>query len=236
MHKLKILILSIFANGMVNAQELTVELPVSSHEAIYETVFEKVPYEHCWEEKIPVRKASSVNPTGAILGGLLGSQIGKGRGKDAAMIVGTLLGSGPRTKDEFFGGVLGGVAGKQFGKGKGKDAAIVAGTILGSSMSSDRNHLDIYRKEQRCETRYREIKKKVLSGYIHTVEFMGRKFEQFYSQKKETVNLNLSLNFEADQQYRQVRTHTPAAQKVHWHDKGRKRHGHKNRVAHWKSH
>ncbi len=62
---------------------------------IYETVRVNHPRRKCWDEPVYHRgHNSSAVPTitGAVLGGVIGNQFGKGRGRDALTIAGTLLG------------------------------------------------------------------------------------------------------------------------------------------------
>jgi len=65
-------------------------------EPIYETVRVREPERRCWDEEVRVhrRGRDSAVPTvaGAIVGGVVGNQFGKGSGKDAATVAGALLG------------------------------------------------------------------------------------------------------------------------------------------------
>ena len=146
---------SSFANHN-NGIEL--EVPVQSHNAVYENVVEQIPYEECWIENVPVREKGKFNFGGAVLGGILGSKIGKGSGKKAATILGALLASG---------------------------------------VTNSKN-TGYYRKEQRCETRYRQVSKKVLTGYTHHVNILGTSYEKFYSTKKDKLSIFLNIQFQDD--------------------------------------
>jgi uncharacterized protein YcfJ len=64
---------------------------------VYETVRVNHPEERCWNEQVYHRgrgSSDSYTPTiaGAILGGVVGNQFGKGSGKDAMTVAGALLG------------------------------------------------------------------------------------------------------------------------------------------------
>lgn len=70
---------------------------VISSEPLYETVRVNEPVERCWNERVRHRGRSgsdSYTPTiaGAIVGGVVGNQFGKGSGKDAMTVAGALLG------------------------------------------------------------------------------------------------------------------------------------------------
>lgn len=65
---------------------------------IYKTVRISTPYRECWNEERVVHHNghnSSATPVviGGLLGGVIGSRFGKGRGKDVATVAGVLLGA-----------------------------------------------------------------------------------------------------------------------------------------------
>jgi len=71
---------------------------VLSAKPIYETVSVNNPEQRCWNERVYHRTpggSQSYTPTiaGAILGGAVGNQFGKGRGKDAMTVAGVILGA-----------------------------------------------------------------------------------------------------------------------------------------------
>lgn len=70
---------------------------VISSQPLYETVSVNRPEERCWNERVRHRgSAGSRSYTstiaGAIVGGVVGNQFGKGSGKDAMTVAGALLG------------------------------------------------------------------------------------------------------------------------------------------------
>lgn len=70
---------------------------VISSEPLYETIRINEPVERCWNERVQRRgRAGSDSYTpmiaGAIVGGVVGNQFGKGSGKDAMTVAGALLG------------------------------------------------------------------------------------------------------------------------------------------------
>lgn len=71
---------------------------VVSATAIYETVEVARPEQRCWNEQVRHRgmgRSGSYTPAiaGAIVGGVVGNQFGKGRGKDVMTVAGALLGA-----------------------------------------------------------------------------------------------------------------------------------------------
>lgn len=188
---LSVSVSSLFAQGI----NIEMDVAVTKTEAMYETVIDKIPFQHCWDEKIPITRKNRTNLLGALIGGGVGRNVGKGKGKDAATVAGTLIGSGAKSKDEIFGGILGGLVGRKIGKGKGKDAATVLGTLLGSKMSKKRQDTGQYRYEKRCETRYREEKRKVLVGYTLRGTFMGKPIAKFSSVKQSSIRVTVNASY-----------------------------------------
>ncbi len=78
--------------------EFVDEAKVISANPIYDTVRVNDPETRCWNEKVyhrrPASRNDSYTPTiaGAILGGAVGHQFGKGDGKDVMTVAGMLLG------------------------------------------------------------------------------------------------------------------------------------------------
>lgn len=71
---------------------------VISSQPLYEVVRVNEPEERCWNEQVRHRggsRSDSYTPTiaGAIVGGVVGNQFGKGSGKDAMTVAGALLGA-----------------------------------------------------------------------------------------------------------------------------------------------
>ncbi|MCO4782095.1 MAG: hypothetical protein KC646_07180 [Candidatus Cloacimonetes bacterium] len=154
-----LLFLIITAVSVANHQNgIEMEVPVTSHTAVYENVIEQIPYEACWVEQVPVKKRAKFNLGGALVGGLLGSKVGKGSGKKAATVLGALLASGVTQK----------------------------------------KNTGYYTKEQRCETRYKQKSKKVLTGYTHHVNILGTSYERFYTYKKDKLDIFLNIQFQDD--------------------------------------
>ena len=95
-----LLAMSLAAAPMVTVAENSFhdKARVLSSEPLYETVRVNHPEERCWNEQVRHRgraRSDSYTPTiaGAIVGGVVGNQFGKGKGKDAMTVAGALLGA-----------------------------------------------------------------------------------------------------------------------------------------------
>ncbi len=64
---------------------------------VYRNVTIRTPYQECWRQNVPVYRNEIDAPAAAIIGsvagGVLGHQIGKGHGRDAATIGGAVVGA-----------------------------------------------------------------------------------------------------------------------------------------------
>ena len=81
--KYMFILLAVGVSYCSEVEEWRLVLPVESIEEIKERQVERQPYEYCWFEKEPVQLSRKFNSGGPILGGAVGTQIGKGGGKDA---------------------------------------------------------------------------------------------------------------------------------------------------------
>lgn len=88
---MKTLLLSLLASTMF-AQVFTLNVSTIRSEPIYRTVTKRVPYQECYETQ-----SNGQNTVGTILGGaaggVLGHQVGKGKGNTAATIGGAVFGA-----------------------------------------------------------------------------------------------------------------------------------------------
>lgn len=89
-------ILMIVGNSQVLAESFRDYAKVTHVDPIYEIVRTVHPEERCREDYRPVYKRSrhldEATLVGAIIGGVVGNQFGKGHGRDAATVAGALLG------------------------------------------------------------------------------------------------------------------------------------------------
>jgi uncharacterized protein YcfJ len=78
-------------NSFYDQAEVIAVEPIYEHDSGY------APREHCWDERTYHERRSDdydylPTITGAIIGGVIGNQFGKGRGRDALTVAGALLG------------------------------------------------------------------------------------------------------------------------------------------------
>ncbi len=93
----------VLATTLLNAEQMSYveHVNVSHSSPSYENVITRVPHQECFDEQVPVSYQNGgyqQNDTGAaivggIIGGVLGHQIGGGRGKDIATAGGAILGT-----------------------------------------------------------------------------------------------------------------------------------------------
>ena len=74
-----------------------VQAEVVSSTAITQQVVQKVPEQQCNLVDVPIYSQGNASTgevfTGAVIGGLLGNQVGKGKGNDAATVLGAIIGA-----------------------------------------------------------------------------------------------------------------------------------------------
>ena len=94
--------LSLGLASSANAAQVLVKV-LQESDAVSSNVVKEVPIKSCRIEQVPVYGTTTTNSTtqpsvadkaaGAIFGGLLGSQVGGGSGKDAATLLGAIIGA-----------------------------------------------------------------------------------------------------------------------------------------------
>jgi uncharacterized protein YcfJ len=81
-------------SGTTNAADFTTRVKVTNVKALIGSFTTSIPYESCQTHKVWVEDQSLGNQLfGAILGGAIGNQIGKGSGKTIATAAGAIIGS-----------------------------------------------------------------------------------------------------------------------------------------------
>ncbi len=130
----KVVILVAFAlisTTMAEVITFTKRVPVYKSVEVSRYVTERVPYEECWEEEVPVEydRGGGDETLGALIGGaaggVLGHQIGGGSGKTAATVGGAII-----------------------------------GTLIGKNLAKRREYPG-YRVVRRCRTRYKESERRI---------------------------------------------------------------------------
>ena len=100
MKKITIILTTAILTLQANSFTITDEVRVTSSTPTYKTITKRIPYQECWDESVPVRRSSGYSddyPIGTIIGGvaggIIGHQVGGGRGKDLATVGGAIIGS-----------------------------------------------------------------------------------------------------------------------------------------------
>lgn len=125
---------------------------VISSQPIVNYVTVSTPVRECWEEMqyytVDRRARGTGGSTllGAVIGGVIGHQVGSGRGNDAATVAGTLIGAAI-----------------------GNDAARQR---HGDAYSTERHS----RPVERCKTTYREHQEERIDGYRVTYRYNGQRY------------------------------------------------------------
>ncbi len=97
------------------------------------------------------------------------------------------------------GGAAGGVVGHQFGKGRGKTAATIGGailgTVIGNNMSRHERYPARYEKRRECNTNYRQVSKRVVTGYNNIGYYRGQKIVKFSDRRLRTIPVTVSISY-----------------------------------------
>jgi uncharacterized protein YcfJ len=126
---------------------------VLSSQPIINYVTVKTPVRECWEEieyytvDRPARGTGAPTLLGAVIGSVIGHQIGSGRGNDAATIAG---------------GLIGAAIGNDSARRRNRD-------IYGVETHG--------RPVQRCKTSYRQQREERIEGYRVTYRYQGQKYQ-----------------------------------------------------------
>jgi len=152
----------------------------------YETVFEKIPVETCWTERVPVTYYESYQEPAAYR-----------------------RPQGDTTAGAIIGGVAGGVLGHQIGKGRGKDVATVAGAVLGTLAGENLARQNSatyqtrpqhvartrYENRRRCTTRYEEKKVRNFIGYKNIGYYKGRKIVKYSDRRLKRIPVTVTISY-----------------------------------------
>lgn len=141
------LITSLLAFGAFAGQySYSEQIRVTHSEPIYENVTKRVPQRLCEPQRLP----------GSYAPGYPGDN-------DVGL-------------DTVIGAVVGVALGNQVSKGHGRQVAKVLGGIAGAAIANDMRHRPHHDYEQqRCETRYRVVTERVITGYRNVARYHGEK-------------------------------------------------------------
>ena len=90
------------ANAHHKNKTMRVQAEVTSSTPITQQVVQKVPEQQCGIVDVPIYSQGSASTgdvlAGAIIGGVIGNQFGKGKGNDAATVLGAIIGADTANK------------------------------------------------------------------------------------------------------------------------------------------
>ncbi len=169
--KLKFLSLLAAATLMqAETMQFTEYVHVSSSTPEYETTHQRVPYQECYDEQVPVSRSNTGNSNvagsviGGTIGGVLGHQVGAGKGNDAATIGGAILGT------------------------------IVGGNTIGANNQG--YNQPQYQTRRNCVTKYRESRGvREFVGYKNVAYYKGKKIVKYSNEKLKSIPITVTIDF-----------------------------------------
>ena len=170
MMKLKLLSL-VALTSLLGAESLQFTEYVSVHSSTpeYQTVQQRVPYQECYDEQVPVGSVNRGNDNvagsviGGAIGGVLGHQVGKGKGNDAATIGGAILGT------------------------------IVGGNTIGTNQGYAQPQ---YQTRRNCVTKYRESRaQRTFIGYKNVAYYKGKKIVKYSNEKLRSIPITVTIDY-----------------------------------------
>jgi len=169
---MKLKLLSLLAlSTLLSAETLqfTEYVSVRSATPEYETTSQSVPYQECYDERVPVESLNNGNNNiagsviGGAIGGVLGHQIGRGKGKDAATIGGAILGT------------------------------IVGGDTLGANQAYAQPQ---YQTRRKCVTKYRQgVRQRTFVGYKNVGYYKGKKIVKYSQEKLSSIPITVTIDY-----------------------------------------
>jgi uncharacterized protein YcfJ len=92
-------IVAVLAGALVSSSvlgaEWLIQAKVTNVTPMYKETTEQIPYQSCQVVQVPIYDKASDGDVllGTVIGGILGNQVGEGKGKDAATVVGAIMGA-----------------------------------------------------------------------------------------------------------------------------------------------
>ena len=140
----------------------------------YENVIRRTPYEECWDERVPVRRDGYRRHDnydgfgtliGGVAGGILGNQVGRGRGKTVATIGGALIGS------------------------------IVGNNLSRRDYDDNSYSYVTYETKRRCTTHYSEKIERKFVGYKNVGFLNGHKIVRFSQERLNYIPVTITESY-----------------------------------------
>ena len=180
--KKRILIAALISVSVLFADSIQYQtyVKVTSSIAEYENTIESTPIQECWQERVPVTyytqsqtlyrndNSPAAAVIGGIAGGVLGHQIGKGRGKDVATVSGAILGT---------------LAGQ---------------TMASQNQHSLINHKvphTRYETKRHCTTTYNEKRVRNFIGFKNIGYYKGKKIVKYSDRKLSRIPVTVTISY-----------------------------------------
>jgi uncharacterized protein YcfJ len=169
MKKIAIILTTAILALQANTFTITDKVRVTNSTPAYKTITQRIPYQECWDESVPVEHSNGYTddyPIGTIIGGVaggvIGHQVGGGRGKDLATVGGAIIGS-----------------------------------IVGHNMSRKhkRNNYRTYETKQRCVTRYNENEEEKFIGYKNIGYYKGKRIVKISDRRLRYIPINIKVRY-----------------------------------------
>jgi uncharacterized protein YcfJ len=84
-----------FYSGLAFGAEWLIQAKVTKVTPMYAESTQQIPYQSCQVVQVPIYDKASTGDVflGSVVGGILGNQVGEGKGKDAATVLGAMIGA-----------------------------------------------------------------------------------------------------------------------------------------------
>ncbi len=159
--------------AQANSFTITDYVKVEHSKAKYENIIRRTPYEKCWDERVPVRRnhhrRNNNNGLGTLIGGvaggILGHQVGGGRGKTVATIGGAIIGS------------------------------LVGNNLSNRNYNDNGYEYVTYETRRRCKTHYNESSERKFVGYKNVGHYQGRKIVKFSQRRLNYIPINITISY-----------------------------------------
>lgn len=171
MKKIALILTALALSLSASSFTKTHKLKVISSTPMYQNIVKQIPYQECWDERVPYRHQnypSSYDSSlgtliGGVAGGILGNQIGKGRGKTVATVSGAII-----------------------------------GTLVGNNLSQERYYHESrpsHVTRQRCETRYTQSYQEEFIGYKNIAYHHGREIVKITPHKQRFITVTSTFYY-----------------------------------------
>ncbi len=95
MNKIVALVAGVLISSSALGAEWLIQATVTKVTPMYKEVVKRIPQKSCQVVQVPIYDKASTGDVflGSVVGGILGNQVGEGKGKDAATVLGAMIGA-----------------------------------------------------------------------------------------------------------------------------------------------